>query len=85
MFHWTDDGVASWYEFAVAIAKEGIAAGLLDPAVVVKPIASSGYPTAAQRPRYSVLDTSSTIASLGLETVHWRKWLRAVMQEAAIG
>lgn len=82
-FHWTDAGVASWYDFAVAIAEEAVAAGLLRSAPVVVPITTRDYPTAARRPAYSVLDSTSTRTTLGLEAVHWRVSLRAVLQEMA--
>lgn len=78
--HWTDAGVASWYDFAVAIAEEGAGLGLLSPEVAVTPIATSDYPTPARRPSYSVLDKSS-LAPYGLSPVHWRKRLRAVLKE----
>lgn len=78
--HWTDAGVASWYDFAVAIAEEGAELGLLPPDVAVTPIATSEYPTPARRPPYSVLDKRS-LASYGLTPIHWRKRLRAVLNE----
>jgi dTDP-4-dehydrorhamnose reductase len=82
VFHWTDAGVASWYDFAVAIAEEAAAAGALQRDVKVNPIDTAGYPTPAKRPRYSVLDKRSTCAALGIQPVHWRRQLRIVMQEA---
>ncbi|HEV7137342.1 MAG TPA: dTDP-4-dehydrorhamnose reductase [Steroidobacteraceae bacterium] len=78
--HWTDAGVASWYDFAVAIAEEGAELGLLPAEVTVAPIATADYPTPARRPAYSVLDKSS-LAALGLTPVHWRQRLRAVLKE----
>jgi dTDP-4-dehydrorhamnose reductase len=78
--HWTDAGVASWYDFAVAIAEEGAELGLLPPEIAVTPIGTSDYPTPARRPSYSVLDKRS-LAPYGLSPVHWRKRLRAVLKE----
>lgn len=78
--HWTDAGVASWYDFAVAIAEESTELGLLPPEVTVVPITTADYPTPARRPSYSVLDKSSLTAH-GLTPVHWRKRLRAVLKE----
>lgn len=78
--HWTDAGVASWYDFAVAIAEEGAELGLVPREVTVTPITTSDYPTAARRPSYSVLDKRS-LAPYGLSPGHWRKRLRAVMKE----
>ena len=77
--HYTDSGAASWYDFAVAIQEEALAAGLLDKAVPVIPIPTSAYPTPARRPFYSVLDKSSTIDVLGSPAPHWRTNLRRMM------
>lgn len=78
--HWTDAGVASWYDFAVAIAEEGAQLGLVPDTVAVTPIGTADYPTPARRPSYSVLDKTSLVA-YGLIPVHWRKRLRAVLAE----
>jgi dTDP-4-dehydrorhamnose reductase len=78
--HWTDSGVASWYDFAVAIAEEGAPLGLVSPDVAVTPITTADYPTPARRPSYSVLDKQS-LAAHGLTPVHWRKRLRSVLKE----
>lgn len=80
--HWTDAGVASWYDFAVAIAEEGAQLGLVPPSVTVTPITTEEYPTAARRPSYSVLDKGS-LAAFGLTAVHWRKRLRSVLEGMA--
>lgn len=80
--HWTDAGVASWYDFAVAIAEESVQLGQLPAAATVEPIATEEYPTAARRPAYSVLDTRS-LASLGCASVHWRARLRGVLKAPA--
>lgn len=74
-FHWTDAGAASWYDFAVAIQEEALAAGLLERAVPVLPIRSVDYPTPARRPSFSVLDKSATWAVTG-PARHWRAELR---------
>lgn len=79
--HYTDAGVASWYDFAVAIQEEALALGLLDMAVPVIPIASADYPTPAQRPGYAVLDKTSMFAALGQPTPHWRTNLRKTLNE----
>jgi dTDP-4-dehydrorhamnose reductase len=82
--HWTDAGVASWYDFAVAIAEEASVAGLLSQGITVTPIATHDYPTPARRPSYSVLDSSS-LQSLGIVPVHWRERLRSVLAELRNG
>jgi len=78
--HWTDAGVASWYDFAVAIAEEGAELRLLPPDIKVTPIATAEYPTPARRPSYSVLDKRS-LAAFGLTPMHWRQRLRTVLKE----
>ncbi len=81
--HWTDAGVASWYDFAVAIAEESALLGLLPPEVRVDPIASEEYPSPAKRPSYSVLDKRSLQAALSISPRHWRGNLRVVLKEIA--
>ena len=80
VMHYSDSGVASWYDFAVAIMDEAIAIGLLDQPVDIIPIPSSAYPTPAKRPHYSVLDKSDTIEALGYTPPHWRTSLRDVLE-----
>jgi dTDP-4-dehydrorhamnose reductase len=74
--HFTDAGVASWYDFAVAIAEEASHLRLFDHSVVVKPIRTDQYPTPAARPACSVLDKTSTVEGLGIRPQHWRSALR---------
>jgi dTDP-4-dehydrorhamnose reductase len=81
--HWTDLGVASWYDFAVAIAEESAAIGLLPTTVRVDPITTEEYPTPAKRPAYSVLDKRSLLGVLPVPAHHWRVNLRTVLREIA--
>lgn len=81
--HWTDAGVASWYDFAVAIQEEAIALALLDKPIPVTPIPSANYPTPAQRPPYSVLEKTDTWQALIQTPVHWRVQLRKMLKELA--
>ena len=73
--HLTDSGVASWYDFAVAIRDLAIERGLLSSTVTIEPIATDEYPTPAVRPAYSVLDKASSFKILGGPTPHWRESL----------
>jgi dTDP-4-dehydrorhamnose reductase len=79
LHHWTDAGVASWYDFAVAIRDEALAIGLLDAHVPVVPIRTADYPTPAKRPHMSVLDKTSSWAVTG-PAAHWRAELRLALQ-----
>jgi dTDP-4-dehydrorhamnose reductase len=81
IYHWTDLGVASWYDFAVAIQEEALARGLLTRAAAVLPIASTAYPARAKRPSFSVLDTTQTRATLKAPGQHWRHNLRKMLDE----
>jgi dTDP-4-dehydrorhamnose reductase len=81
VLHYSDGGTASWYEFAVAIAEEASAAHVLAQRPNVIPIASTDYPTAAKRPRFSLLATRSSLDRVGIEQPHWREGLREVMRQ----
>ncbi|MFT2091659.1 dTDP-4-dehydrorhamnose reductase [Paraglaciecola sp. 2405UD69-4] len=82
--HFTDAGVCSWYDFALATQELGIKYGLLDKSIPVKPIPTSAYPTPAKRPSYSVLDKASLkMAFNGLQPKHWRVELSEVMHQIA--
>ena len=82
-FHHSDAGVASWYDFAVAIAEEAHDLGLLARIPLIRPITTADYPTPAQRPAFSLLDCRATRAALGEEAVHWRTNLRLMLKEEA--
>jgi dTDP-4-dehydrorhamnose reductase len=81
IYHWTDLGVASWYDFAVAIQEEALARGLLSRTISVIPIRSSEYPTKACRPAFSVLNTESTRYLVETPAAHWRTNLRVMLDE----
>ncbi len=84
IYHWTDAGVASWYDFAVAIAQLGVEKGLLNKEIDIKPIPAAAYPTPAQRPSFSVLDKSSTELACGISTRHWRDQLSDMLDELTL-
>lgn len=81
IFHCSDQGVASWYDFAVAIQEEACNIGLLDKTVPVKPLLTAEYPTPASRPAYSVMDKRTTESVLGYTLPHWRVSLRQMLSE----
>jgi dTDP-4-dehydrorhamnose reductase len=81
IYHWTDLGVASWYDFAVAIQEEALSRGLLSRPIPIVPIRTAEYPTRARRPAFSVLDTESTRSITGLSGRHWRENLRRMLDE----
>lgn len=79
IYGWTDAGVASWYDFAVAVQELAVEKGLLQTQIPVKAIPASAYPTPATRPSFSVLDKAPLESLSGVQTVHWRKQLSAMM------
>lgn len=82
VYHWTDEGVASWYDFALAIQELGVKKGLLSKEIPILPIPSSQYPTPAKRPHYSVLDKQTAReAFASCKPTHWRKQLAHMLDE----
>ncbi len=73
IYHVAGDEAVTWAEFARAIFAE---AGL---ATVVNGIPTSGYPTPAKRPAYSVLDTSKFERSFGMKPPSWRVALKSIV------
>ena len=82
IYHYSNEGVCSWYDFAEAIVSES---GL---SCRVVPILSVQYPTAARRPAYSVLDKSKIKENYGLNIPHWRtsltKCIKIIEQQQKI-
>ncbi|MBD5191762.1 MAG: dTDP-4-dehydrorhamnose reductase [Bacteroidales bacterium] len=70
IYHFTDEGVASWYDFAKAIARISGNTGCK-----ITPIPSEEYPQGASRPYYSVLDRTRIKATYGVEIPHWEESL----------
>ena len=81
IYHWTDLGVASWYDFAVAIQDEALARGLLARPIPVMPISSREYPARATRPAFSLLDTAATRVVIKVPADHWRHNLQKMLDE----
>ena len=66
IYHFSNEGVASWYDFTLAIHR---LAGI--SSCRVRPIHTTDYPTPATRPHYSVLDKSKIKSVYGIEIPHW--------------
>ncbi|NJL47755.1 MAG: dTDP-4-dehydrorhamnose reductase [Leptolyngbyaceae cyanobacterium SM2_5_2] len=81
IYHFTNSGVASWYDFAIAIFEEAEALGYPLKMQRVEPITTPEYPTPAHRPAYSVLANEKIIDVLGYRPPHWRRSLRAMLAE----
>jgi dTDP-4-dehydrorhamnose reductase len=84
--HWTDRGVASWYDFAIAIQSLALKKGLLINAIPIKPIPSSAYPTPVKRPYNSVLDKATLAIEFSeLAPQYWRNALSEMLDELRSG
>jgi dTDP-4-dehydrorhamnose reductase len=81
ILNWTDAGVASWYDFAVAIQELALEQGLLTKAIPISAIPAASYPTPAKRPAFSVLNKVKAEEQSGVNTVHWRAQLKAMLIE----
>lgn len=77
VWNYSNEGVATWYDFAVAIFE------LAGMPCHVMPIASSAYPTPALRPPFSVLDKSKIKTAFGLHIPHWREGVRDCLEVLA--
>ena len=80
VFHWSDAGAISWYDFACGIHDEALALGLLSAPATIEPIPTEAFPTKAQRPAYSVLDCSDTCSALNVTQQPWRDALRDMLR-----
>jgi dTDP-4-dehydrorhamnose reductase len=81
IYHFTDSGVASWYDFAIAIFEEAQQLGFPLKVQRVLPITTPEYPTPAQRPAYSVLSGRKIAAILGTPAPYWRLSLRQMLKQ----
>lgn len=75
IYHYTNEGVCSWYDFAKKIME------LSNINCEVHPILSSDYPTKAQRPFYSVLDKTDIKTTFNIEIPHWEDGLIRCLKE----
>lgn len=74
IYHWSDYGVASWYDFAVAIQTIAYENKLLSTKIPIKPIPASSYPTPAVRPSFSLLNSNQS--HLIEPSEHWTSKLK---------
>lgn len=74
-YHYSNEGIASWYDFAKAIFD------LSNTSIRLNPIKTQEYPTPAQRPTYSVLDKSKIKKVFNLEIPYWRDSLACCIKK----
>ncbi len=75
IYHFTNEGVASWYDFTKAIFE------IAGKKTKVNPIRTSQYPTPAKRPLYSVLSKDKIKRNYGIEIPYWRDSLCRCLSE----
>ena len=72
VYHYTDEGKISWYDFAKEIYRIARLKGKITRDVNIKPVPTSEYPTPAKRPAFSLLDCHEIVEKLGFEQRDWR-------------
>ena len=75
IYHFSNEGIISWYDFAVAIKE------LTGSNCKINPISTSQYPTAAKRPAYSTLDKTKIQQTFGITLKDWKKSLAVCIQK----
>ena len=75
IFHYSNEGVTSWYDFAIAIMR------LENIDCQVFPIETVEYPTPASRPPFSLLNKQKIRSTFGISIPHWESSLQACLQE----
>jgi len=81
IWHYCDSGAVSWYDFAQAIFTIALEAGLLERLPQVTAVPTAAFPQEAERPKYSVLDTTAIRRSFGIEPADLKSSLKACIEE----
>ena len=79
--HWVDKGMATRYDQAVAIREMALERQIIAHADPIEAVPHSYFPSAAVRPRYSVMDGSALSGRIGQKQRHWKAWLREILDE----
>jgi dTDP-4-dehydrorhamnose reductase len=81
VYHFTNSGAVSWYDFAQAIFEEARQIGFPLSVKQVIPITTEQYPTPAKRPAYSVLSGQKITPLLGTYPLYWRDSLKQMLKQ----
>jgi dTDP-4-dehydrorhamnose reductase len=81
IYHYTNEGNITWFDFAQEIYRQGRKLGILTGDCAVKPCTSAEYPSRVRRPAYSVLDKTKIKAALGIEIPLWDRSLKRALQD----
>lgn len=74
LYHYSNEGVCSWYDFAVEIFE------ILDTNTLVKPILSSEFPSKVRRPKISLLNKNKIKSNLNIQIPHWKESLKICLK-----
>jgi len=80
IYHFTNEGEISWFDFAKEIYNQGRALGILTKDCDVMPCTSSEFPAKVKRPAYSVLNKNKIKTTLGINIPTWEKSLKEYLQ-----
>lgn len=75
IYNYSNEGIISWYDFALAIKE------ITGSPVVIKPISTAEYPTAAKRPAYSGLDKTKIQKTFGIKLKDWKESLQVCIKK----
>ncbi|MFT5640892.1 MAG: dTDP-4-dehydrorhamnose reductase [Cyclobacteriaceae bacterium] len=75
VYHYSNEGIASWYDFTSAIFEYS------NIKTLISPIPTSEYPTPAKRPHYSVMDKSKIKEAFNITIPHWRSSLKECLSK----
>lgn len=81
IYHYTNEGVASWYDFATAIVEIASELGMKLKVSRINPVPTEAYPTAAKRPAFSVLSKAKIRPIMQDSIPYWRNSLRQMLGE----
>lgn len=81
VYHYSNEGVTSWYDFALASIEEARVLGVSLKIKHMEPILTHEYPTPAKRPAYSVLDKKKIKDAFRIIVPHWRESLKKMLKE----
>lgn len=81
VYHYSDEGDISWYDFALEIYKIAKNIGLITRDIKIHPIPTDNYPTPAKRPAFSLLNKSKIKSNLKFNVVDWGKNLEHYLTE----
>jgi dTDP-4-dehydrorhamnose reductase len=81
IYHFTNEGIITWFDFAKAIYATGRKLGILNTECIINPCSSEEFPAKVKRPHYSVLDKTKIKRELGISIPDWHKSLEMFLMQ----